>query len=157
MGRLMLILLLVAAAVLVWKAFGPAYWQSRGQQGTTRAIPPLMNPGGTPGMRPRPQKVIKGPDDDEEFLWNLEKQRFKERRAKEEAARRAEEEKRRRERLEQLRLKREAEEKKPNPGHPENPQNPQHPQNSQRPQRSQTPPHPEDAPAPETPEEPHTP
>lgn len=111
MGRLLLILLLVAAVVLVWKAFGPAYWQSRGQQGTMRAIPPLMNPGNTPGMGPRPQKVIKGPDDDEEFLWNLEKQRFKERRAKEEAARRAEEETRRRERLEQLRREREAQEK----------------------------------------------
>ena len=35
-------------------------------------------------------RAIKGPDDDEEFLWKLEKERFKQRRAQE-----AEEEKRR--------------------------------------------------------------
>ena len=45
----------------------------------------------------RPQ--IKGPDDDEDFLWNIEKNRFKERRAREEAERkRREDEERRRRR-----------------------------------------------------------
>ena len=44
-------------------------------------------------------RVIKGPDDDEEFLWNIEKNRFKERRAREEAERkRREDEERRRRR-----------------------------------------------------------
>ena len=42
------------------------------------------------------RREIKGPDDDEEFLWNLEKQRFKERRAKEREEQRREEERRRR-------------------------------------------------------------
>ncbi|MDO5033127.1 hypothetical protein [Corynebacterium sp.] len=66
MGRLILFVLFVAAAVLVWKAFGPASWKKQAPQ--------------------QPQRpAINGPDDDEEFLWNLEKQRFKERRAKEKA------------------------------------------------------------------------
>ena len=47
--------------------------------------------------------AIKGPDDDEEFLWNIEKNRFKERRAKEEAERRVREEEERRLRREQQR------------------------------------------------------
>ena len=76
MGRLILLLLFVLAAVLVWKAFGPSSWNKKAQQ---------------------PQRpAIKGPDDDEEFLWNLEKQRFKERRAREREAERQEEERRRR-------------------------------------------------------------
>ncbi|MTD97619.1 hypothetical protein [Corynebacterium guaraldiae] len=79
MGRLILLLLFVLAAVLVWKAFGPSSWNKNVQQAQ------------------QPQRpAIKGPDDDEEFLWNLEKQRFKERRAKEREAQRKEEERRRR-------------------------------------------------------------
>ena len=70
MGRLILLLLFVLAAYLVWKAFGPSSWKSRQVEEQPRSI--------------------KGPDDDEEFLWNLEKERFKQRRAQE-----AEEEKRR--------------------------------------------------------------
>jgi len=69
MGRIILLLLFVLAAYLVWKAFGPS---------TCARLYFL------PGRRG------KGPDDDEEFLWNLEKERFKQRRAQE-----AEEEKRR--------------------------------------------------------------
>ncbi|WJZ01579.1 hypothetical protein [Corynebacterium freiburgense] len=69
MGRLLLLLLIVVAVVLVWKAFGPSTWK-----------------------KPEPP-AIKGPDDDEEFLWNLEKNRFKQRRA-EELAREEEERKR---------------------------------------------------------------
>ncbi|KKO80423.1 hypothetical protein WU87_04410 [Corynebacterium minutissimum] len=79
MGRLILLLLFVLAAVLVWKAFGPSSWNKKVQQ------------------TQQPQRpAIKGPDDDEEFLWNLEKQRFKERRAREREAERQEEEERRR-------------------------------------------------------------
>ena len=70
MGRLSLLLLFVLAAYLVWKAFGPSSWKSRQVEEQPRSI--------------------KGPDDDEEFLWNLEKERFKQRRKQE-----AEEEKRR--------------------------------------------------------------
>jgi len=70
MGRLILLLLFVLAAYLVWKAFGPSSWKSRPVEEQPRSI--------------------KGPDDDEEFLWNLEKERFKQRRKQE-----VEEEKRR--------------------------------------------------------------
>ncbi|WP_408918772.1 hypothetical protein ACKFRN_01990 [Corynebacterium kefirresidentii] len=62
MGRIILLLLFVLAAYLVWKAFGPSTWKKREVD------------------QPR---AIKGPDDDEEFLWNLEKERFKQRRAQE--------------------------------------------------------------------------
>lgn len=63
----------------MWKAFGPSSWNKKVQQAQ------------------QPQRpAIKGPDDDEEFLWNLEKQRFKERRAREREAERKEEERRRR-------------------------------------------------------------
>ena len=62
MGRIILLLLFVLAAYLVWKAFGPSTWKGREVE------------------QPR---AIKGPDDDEEFLWNLEKERFKQRRAQE--------------------------------------------------------------------------
>ena len=78
MGRLILLLLFVLAAVLVWKAFGPSSWKKAQQPHTPQ------------------RREIKGPDDDEEFLWNLEKQRFKERRAKEREEQRREEERRRR-------------------------------------------------------------
>ncbi|OFT60155.1 hypothetical protein [Corynebacterium sp. HMSC05E07] len=79
MGRLILLVLFILAALLVWKAFGPSSWKNKAQQ------------------QQQPQRpAIKGPDDDEEFLWNLEKQRFKERRAKEREAQRKEEERRRR-------------------------------------------------------------
>ena len=50
----------------------------------------MRHPGGGGQREAEPKPVIKGPDDDEEFLWNLEKERFKQRRAQE-----AEEEKRR--------------------------------------------------------------
>lgn len=83
MGRLLLLVLVVAAAYLMWKAFGPGSAQ---RYGTLKQQPPA-------------HPEIKGPDDDEEFLWNIEKNRFKERRAREEAERkRLEEEERRRRR-----------------------------------------------------------
>ena len=80
MGRIILLLLFILAAYLVWKAFGPSTWKKREVE------------------QPR---AIKGPDDDEEFLWNLEKERFKQRRAQEEAERRKREEEERRKRLEE--------------------------------------------------------
>jgi len=84
MGRLLLLALVVLAVALLWRAFGPG---SAERYGSLRGGP-------QPGQKPE----IKGPDDDEEFLWNIEKNRFKERRAREEAERkrRAEEERRRR-------------------------------------------------------------
>ncbi|OHO31630.1 hypothetical protein HMPREF2690_11410 [Corynebacterium sp. HMSC034E11] len=84
MGRLLLLALIILAVILMWRAFGPGSAQRYGSQRGTQ----------------EPQKpVIKGPDDDEEFLWNIEKNRFKERRAREEAERkRREDEERRRRR-----------------------------------------------------------
>ena len=88
MGRLLLLALVVLAVALLWRAFGPG---SAERYGSLR--------GGS--QRQVEQKpVIKGPDDDEEFLWNIEKERFKERRAREEAERRKREEEQRRKRLE---------------------------------------------------------
>ena len=85
MGRVLLVILVLAAAHLMWRAFGP---------GSSERY-------GSAAQQPRPE--IKGPDDDEEFLWNIEKNRFKERRAKEEEERkRREEEERRRRREEGL-------------------------------------------------------
>ena len=85
MGRLLLLALVVLAVALLWRAFGPG---SAERYGSLRG-------GSQPGQKPE----IKGPDDDEEFLWNIEKTRFKERRAREEAERkRREEEERRRRR-----------------------------------------------------------
>lgn len=85
MGRVLLVILVLAAAYLLWRAFGPGSTERYGS------------------AKPQPRPEIKGPDDDEEFLWNIEKNRFKERRAKEEEERkRREEEERRRRREEGL-------------------------------------------------------
>lgn len=46
--------------------------------------------------RPEPQRPM-GPDDDEDFLWKLDKQRFEEKRAREREEQRAAEERRARE------------------------------------------------------------
>lgn len=85
MGRVLIFLLIIAAVVLLWMAFKPSTWKRNQEQ---------MQAGSAP-------KQVKGPDDDEDFLWNIEKTRFKERRAQE-AARQEEEErmKRARERYE---------------------------------------------------------
>lgn len=73
MGRLILLLCLVLAAYIVWRAFGPHTW-NRNLNHTSQ-----------------PARKIKGPDDDENFLWELEKKQFKQRRAQEEAYRQEEE------------------------------------------------------------------
>ncbi len=84
MGRILLLLLVVLAVYLMWRAFGPGSARRYGSlRGGEAAQPP----------------AIKGPDDDEEFLWNIEKNRFKERRAREEAERRRREEEERRKRF----------------------------------------------------------
>ncbi|WP_018297831.1 hypothetical protein [Corynebacterium lubricantis] len=75
MGRILLVILIIVAIWLLWRAFGP---------GSQKRLDAMSSPNQSP--------AIKGPDDDEEFLWNIEKTRFKERRAKEEADRRAKEE-----------------------------------------------------------------
>ena len=77
MGRIIVLLLLVAAAYLVWRAFGPQSWKR------ATLFDAFQEP------------IIKGPDDDEEFLWELEKRQFKQRCAKEEAQRQEEEQIRR--------------------------------------------------------------
>lgn len=75
MGRLILLILLIGVAYLVWKAFGPEQWRDGN------------NPFGVGSQEKRgSQREIKGPDDDEEFLWEIEKNRFKARRAQEAAA-----------------------------------------------------------------------
>ncbi|KQB87334.1 hypothetical protein [Corynebacterium lowii] len=82
MGRLILILLIIIALVLLWKAFGPKTWNRGTALNRLNRVPQ--------------QPVIKGPDDDPDFLWNIDKQRFKERRAREQAeeARQQEEQRR---------------------------------------------------------------
>ena len=82
MGRILLVLLVILAVWMLWRAFGPG---SSKRYGAQREAPP----------------AIKGPDDDEEFLWNIEKNHFKQRRAQEEAERRKREEEERRKRLEE--------------------------------------------------------
>ena len=118
MGRLLILNLIIAVLVLVWRAFGPGTW-GKGTGRSGMAGPGALGggrggalgggrPGGLGGIgrggrgdranlgQPR----IKGPDDDEDFLWRLEKQRFDEQRARERAAeaererRRAEEQRR---------------------------------------------------------------
>lgn len=74
MGRLILLILLIIAIVIVWKAFGPGTWNKNRQE-----------------LEAQRKPQIKGPDDDENFLWELEKNRFKQRRAQEEAARQEQE------------------------------------------------------------------
>ncbi|WP_151641398.1 hypothetical protein [Corynebacterium sp. 11A] len=90
MGRLIVLILIIAALVLIWKAFGPSSWKRNNQ------------------LQQSQRPVIKGPDDDEEFLWELEKRQFKERRARqqelERQAQEAEERRRRERRQEQRRI-----------------------------------------------------
>ncbi|WP_448851648.1 hypothetical protein [Corynebacterium sp. 335C] len=57
MGRVLLIVLVIVAIVLLWKAFGP---------GSRRRAQPPRGP--------------VGPDDDPDFLWTLDKRRYDEER-----------------------------------------------------------------------------
>lgn len=105
MGRLLLILLIIVAVVLVWKAFGPSSWKRNQKAGAT-------------------PRAIKGPDDDEEFLWNIEKNRFKQRRAREAAAREEEERVRR---ARKRYVDDDAADPGPGTGTPDSPENPDTP------------------------------
>lgn len=70
MGRVLLVILIIAAVVLLWKAFGPGagIWRRRRAAAAGRAP--------------------KGPDDDPDFLWHLEKRAYDERREREREAER---------------------------------------------------------------------
>ena len=72
MGRILLLILIIVAVILLWKAFGPGTWNRQKQ------------------AQPQ-QPAIKGPDDDEDFLWRLEKDAFTQRREKEAQERAAQE------------------------------------------------------------------
>lgn len=98
MGRLVLLLLIIVTVVLLWKAFGPATWKRSGQGLGMGRI-------GRREQQAEPQ--LKGPDDDPDFLWNIEKERFKKRREQERAAEKAAEQERQRQRREELRKQRE--------------------------------------------------
>lgn len=71
MGRLVLLVLIIVTIVLLWKAFGPQTWGNGS---------PLRRR----GVNNKQERLShKGPDDDPDFLWNIEKERFKKRRAQE--------------------------------------------------------------------------
>lgn len=82
MGRLILFALVVVAVVLVWKAFGPGTWR-QGSGSASEAQASLRRGGRTRDGADTAYSSVKGPDDDEQFLWELDKKRFKERRAQE--------------------------------------------------------------------------
>ena len=77
-----MLILIIVTIVLLWKAFGPQTWGNGA---------PLRRR----GVNNKQEGLShKGPDDDPDFLWNIEKERFKKRRAQE--AKDAEEAERRR-------------------------------------------------------------
>lgn len=72
MGRLLLIILIIVAVVLLWKAFGPgSHRQTTGAQ-----------------KQQLPREVM-GPDDDPDFLWKLQKQQHDERKRREQQEKQA--------------------------------------------------------------------
>ncbi|MEJ5919013.1 hypothetical protein [Corynebacterium sp. H78] len=71
MGRLILLVLIVVAIVLVWKAFGP------GARARSR---------GSFGSRGQQEPHAIAPDDDADFLWKLEKAQWEEKRRREREA-----------------------------------------------------------------------
>lgn len=72
MGRLILILAVLAVLYLLWKAFGPQSWSSRQQ--------------------PPGQERPIGPDDDPDFLWTLKKKEFEKKRREQRELERAQQE-----------------------------------------------------------------
>lgn len=103
MGRLLLLVLIIVTIVLLWKAFGPG----AGATGNAKGVNPFGR------KKEQPEVRAKGPDDDPDFLWNIEKERFKQRR---EAERQAEQ-RARQKRLEQRRKQQNDQQR--DPGEPE--------------------------------------
>lgn len=87
MGRVVLVVLVIVAVVLLWKAYGPRSWSG--------STPTWSWP-----RRPEPP-AIKGPDDDEAFLMRLERKRLNEEKKRWEEQRAREEQRLREERAAQ--------------------------------------------------------
>ncbi len=86
MGRLLLILLIVLAIVLLWKAFGPGARKS-GNNRPFRLNKPAQ-----------PQKKFIAPDDDPDFIWKLKKAEYDRKRREEQQRRERQERQRRQQR-----------------------------------------------------------
>ena len=99
MGRLIILILVIITIVMLWKAFGPG-------SGNTPAVGQL---GRRQNKQLDQQSRAKGPDDDPDSLWNIEKERFKKRREQERAA----EEEAQREERERLRRQRDEDQQDP--------------------------------------------
>lgn len=107
MGRLLLLVLIIVTIVLLWKAFGPR----AGAAGNAKGVNPFGR------KKEQPEVRAKGPDDDPDFLWNIEKERFKQRREAERQAEREAEQRARQKRLEQRRKQQNDQQR--DPGEPE--------------------------------------
>ncbi|WP_043012351.1 hypothetical protein [Corynebacterium sp.] len=113
MGRLLLFLLVIVTIVLLWKAFGPQTWGNGspfGRRGVTK--------------KKSQELTRKGPDDDPDFLWNIEKERFKKRRAQEAKEAEEAERKRRQELREQQRREARGDDKRDNERDAQDPKDP---------------------------------
>lgn len=120
MGRLVLLILIIVTIVLLWKAFGPQTWGNG-------------SPLGRRGVNNKQERLShKGPDDDPDFLWNIEKERFKKRRAQEAKDAEEAERKRRQElREQQQRGARGDERDEQEPNGPENTDGPDSPKDGE--------------------------
>lgn len=114
MGRLVLLILIIVTIVLLWKAFGPQTWGNGS---------PLRRKGVSNKQEGLSHK---GPDDDPDFLWNIEKERFKKRRAQEAKDAEEAERKRRQELREQQRREARGDDEQ-RPNGPENTDDPDTP------------------------------
>lgn len=126
MGRLVILILIIVTVIVLWKAFGPGSRSGASAQGRVGA-------GEWKNLGRKKQQEItrKGPDDDPDFLWNIEKERFKQRREAERKAEQEAEEQRLRRKMEEKYGRNAGDQHKPdgqrepreprNPGDPENP------------------------------------
>lgn len=118
MGRLVLLILIIVTIVLLWKAFGPQTWGNGA---------PLRRR----GVNNKQEGLShKGPDDDPDFLWNIEKERFKKRRAQEAKDAEEAERKRRQELREQQRREARGDDRQ-RPNDPENTDGPDSPKDEE--------------------------
>ena len=104
MGRLILLALVIVTVIVVWKAFGPSTWTRGGGRDRTgdtgrtgltgwtgpdgplgRGIARSLGRGATGGRGTAHPSGASGPDDDPDFLWRIERDRFKARREAERA------------------------------------------------------------------------